>query len=68
MRAVDAQFVLALAVAVNVHAGCAGNPAPREWRPTAAAAQQSSRGGGFASRPWMRLARSRLAGPSWRVS
>ena len=45
MRAVDARVVLTLAVAVACVPGCAGNPAPREWRPPAAVAQRSSHGG-----------------------
>jgi hypothetical protein len=45
MHVVDARrFVLPLFVAVTWLPGCAGNPAPREWRPPAAAAQRSSRG------------------------
>lgn len=45
MRAVDAGVALTLAVAAACAPGCAGNPAPREWRPPAAVAQRSSRGG-----------------------
>jgi hypothetical protein len=45
MRAVDAGVALTLAVAAVCAPGCAGNPAPREWRPPAAVAQRSSRGG-----------------------
>ena len=49
MRPVEAQCVLALVVALTCVPGCAGNPAPREWRPSAAAAQKSSREG------WIRI-------------
>jgi hypothetical protein len=49
MRTVEAQCVFALVVAVTCVPGCASNPVPREWRPSAAAAQQSSRGG------WIRI-------------
>ena len=45
MRAVEARVVLAIAAAVGCVSGCAGNPVPREWRPPAAVAQRSSRGG-----------------------
>ena len=44
MHVVDAWLVLPLVVAVTCLPGCAGNPAPREWRSPAAAAQRSSRG------------------------
>ena len=51
MRAIDAdaRFVLPLVLAVTCVSGCGGNPAPREWRTPAAAAQRSSRGG------WIRI-------------
>ena len=39
------RVVLALVVAVAGLPGCAGNVAPRAWRPTAAVAQRSVRGG-----------------------
>lgn len=45
MRAVEARVVLAIAAALGCVSGCAGNPVPREWRPPAAVAQRSSRGG-----------------------
>lgn len=45
MRVVEARVVLAIAASVGCMTGCAGNPAPREWRPPAAEAQRSSRGG-----------------------
>lgn len=47
MHAVDALIALTLVLVVTVTClpGCAGNPAPREWRPTAAVAQRSFRGG-----------------------
>lgn len=45
MRAADVRGVLTFAVAVACVPGCAGNPAPREWRSPAAVAQRSSRGG-----------------------
>jgi hypothetical protein len=44
MRAVDARVAIALAVAVACVPACAGNPAPRGWRPPAADAQRSSHG------------------------
>ena len=45
MRAGDAGVALTFAVAAACAPGCTGNPAPREWRPPAAVAQRSSRGG-----------------------
>lgn len=45
MRAVDARIAFALAVVTACAPGCGLNPAPREWRPPAAVAQRSFRGG-----------------------
>lgn len=49
MRAIEAGFALMLVAAAACLTGCAGNPAPRGWRPPATAAQQSSHGG------WIRI-------------
>jgi len=49
MHAVEARFVLMLVAVAVCLPGCAGNPVPRAWRPPAATAQRSSRGG------WIRI-------------